>query len=400
MLQTVTIPPGVEDSLPHLSGPAAAVRQVLAAHFVRDCEHVVEIGGHIRPVTDYLTHAPRSVLSVDPKTPAYEADHTAWPALPCAPCAEKIPGGRLRLRAAQLWFGSAGLFAEAVRAARAARPVAVFADRQRQGRGHRIPAGAGAGHLAGAGDRQPAIAEGALPLRRSTSATRRSPIRLTRGAASPCFIQATERARPHGAQPRSLHLDAYLAAAALDRRHRRSVDDPLLHVVRPAETDRQRTDPGRRFRERRRHPALHAPRLRSAAHRPCRVFRRHRTRPPADIVRAEHRVPAAGHHQRPLQILHQHLQGPPRRADAAAHPLPACRSGAALSRQPLQAGEIGRSGDHGEGRGGAAGRLHRRRLRAAGHAGRPGAHRHDVHHGAEFLARARSRWASCWCRSC
>jgi len=74
MLQTVTIPPGVEDSLPHLSGPAAAVRQVLAAHFVRDCEHVVEIGGHIRPVTDYLIHAPRSVLSVDPKTPAYEAD--------------------------------------------------------------------------------------------------------------------------------------------------------------------------------------------------------------------------------------------------------------------------------------------------------------------------------------
>ena len=75
MLQTVTIPPGVEDSLPHLSGPAAAIRQVLAAHFVRECEHVVEIGGHIRPVTDYLTHAPRSVLSVDPKTPAYEADH-------------------------------------------------------------------------------------------------------------------------------------------------------------------------------------------------------------------------------------------------------------------------------------------------------------------------------------
>ena len=50
------------------------LRQVLAAHFVRDCEHIVEIGGHIRPVTDYLTHTPKSVLSVDPKTPPYAAE--------------------------------------------------------------------------------------------------------------------------------------------------------------------------------------------------------------------------------------------------------------------------------------------------------------------------------------
>jgi hypothetical protein len=64
----------VPDDIPHLSGPGAAIRQVLAAHFVRDCEHIVEIGGHIRPVTGYLTHTPRSVLSVDPKTPAYEAE--------------------------------------------------------------------------------------------------------------------------------------------------------------------------------------------------------------------------------------------------------------------------------------------------------------------------------------
>jgi hypothetical protein len=62
------------DDIPHLSGPGAAIRQVLAAHFVRDCPHVVEIGGHIRPVTDYLTHAPLSVLSVDPKTPPFEAE--------------------------------------------------------------------------------------------------------------------------------------------------------------------------------------------------------------------------------------------------------------------------------------------------------------------------------------
>ena len=61
------------DTIPHLSGPGAAIRQVLAAHFVRDCPHIVEIGGHVRPVTDYLTHAPLSVLSIDPKTAPLEA---------------------------------------------------------------------------------------------------------------------------------------------------------------------------------------------------------------------------------------------------------------------------------------------------------------------------------------
>ncbi len=62
------------DSLPHLSGPAAEARQVLAAHYLRDCPHIVEIGGHIRPITGFLTHNPLSVLSVDPKTAPYESD--------------------------------------------------------------------------------------------------------------------------------------------------------------------------------------------------------------------------------------------------------------------------------------------------------------------------------------
>ena len=62
------------DHLPHLSGPASEIRQVLAAHFVRDCPHILEIGGYIRPVTNYLTHRPISVISVDPKTPPFEAD--------------------------------------------------------------------------------------------------------------------------------------------------------------------------------------------------------------------------------------------------------------------------------------------------------------------------------------
>jgi hypothetical protein len=65
---------GTGKELPHLSGPAAAIRQVLAAHFVRHCPHIVEIGGHIRPITPYLTHRPLSVLSVDPKTDPYQSD--------------------------------------------------------------------------------------------------------------------------------------------------------------------------------------------------------------------------------------------------------------------------------------------------------------------------------------
>lgn len=60
--------------IPHLSGVGASMRQVFAAHFLRDCPHVLEIGGHIRPVTPYLTHRPLSVTSVDPKTAPYEAE--------------------------------------------------------------------------------------------------------------------------------------------------------------------------------------------------------------------------------------------------------------------------------------------------------------------------------------
>lgn len=71
-MTAVTRLDGVE--IPHLSGPAALVRQVIAAHFLADCEHVVEIGGHLRPVTSFLTHGPRSVLVVDPKVVPYEAE--------------------------------------------------------------------------------------------------------------------------------------------------------------------------------------------------------------------------------------------------------------------------------------------------------------------------------------
>lgn len=63
-----------ESGLQHLEGPASAVRQVLAAHFLRDCPHIVEIGSHRSPITPYITHRPLSVLCVDPKTPPFESE--------------------------------------------------------------------------------------------------------------------------------------------------------------------------------------------------------------------------------------------------------------------------------------------------------------------------------------
>jgi hypothetical protein len=66
--------PASSKDIPHLAGPAAAVRQVIAAHFVTGCRHIIEIGGHLRPVTPFLTHGPDSVVVVDPKVEPYEAE--------------------------------------------------------------------------------------------------------------------------------------------------------------------------------------------------------------------------------------------------------------------------------------------------------------------------------------
>ncbi len=78
MIQTIaeasTPPAGADPRLPHLAGAAAPIRQVIAAHFLRDFRHIVEIGGHRLPITFYLTHNPESVLSVDPGSEPYEAD--------------------------------------------------------------------------------------------------------------------------------------------------------------------------------------------------------------------------------------------------------------------------------------------------------------------------------------
>ncbi|KRE09829.1 hypothetical protein ASE63_04740 [Bosea sp. Root381] len=66
------------------------MRQVLAAHAVRNCAHIVEIGGAGLPITGFLTHRPETVTVIDPKIPDFLAS-----TLNGAPC-------RLRHHAAKL----------------------------------------------------------------------------------------------------------------------------------------------------------------------------------------------------------------------------------------------------------------------------------------------------------
>lgn len=86
--ETASAPSGI--LLPHLASPAAALRQVLAAHAVRACAHIVEIGGAGLPITGFLTHRPETVTVIDPKIPEFAAA-----TLNDAPC-------RLRHHAAKL----------------------------------------------------------------------------------------------------------------------------------------------------------------------------------------------------------------------------------------------------------------------------------------------------------
>jgi hypothetical protein len=60
--------------LPHLAGRGAEVRQVMAAHFLRDCGEVIEIGGAGLPITAFLTHRPDTVTVIDPKIAPFTAE--------------------------------------------------------------------------------------------------------------------------------------------------------------------------------------------------------------------------------------------------------------------------------------------------------------------------------------
>lgn len=60
--------------MPHLAGPAADLRQAMAAHFVDGFSSIVEIGGHLRPVSGFLRKVPESFVCIDPKAEPFESD--------------------------------------------------------------------------------------------------------------------------------------------------------------------------------------------------------------------------------------------------------------------------------------------------------------------------------------
>ncbi len=60
--------------MPHLAGPAAGLRQAMAAYFVDGCATIVEIGGHLQPVSGFLRHVPEEFVCIDPKSEPFESD--------------------------------------------------------------------------------------------------------------------------------------------------------------------------------------------------------------------------------------------------------------------------------------------------------------------------------------
>jgi hypothetical protein len=62
------------DGMPHLEGPGASLRQAMVAHFVDGLENIVEIGGHLNPVSGFLHHVPKSFLCIDPKAKQTASD--------------------------------------------------------------------------------------------------------------------------------------------------------------------------------------------------------------------------------------------------------------------------------------------------------------------------------------
>lgn len=45
-------------------------RQVLAAYYLRNCETILEIGGFVSPISDFLQHQPQRVIIIDPRITA------------------------------------------------------------------------------------------------------------------------------------------------------------------------------------------------------------------------------------------------------------------------------------------------------------------------------------------
>lgn len=66
--------PGAYPDMDYLLSEAAQFRCVIAAHIVRDCPHVLEVGGFTTPISQYLRARHESVTVVDPLMRAYRAD--------------------------------------------------------------------------------------------------------------------------------------------------------------------------------------------------------------------------------------------------------------------------------------------------------------------------------------
>ena len=215
---------------------------------------------------------------------------------------------------------------------------------------------------------------------------------LGRPGASTADIDATQ----------SVHLHLATQQARADRHPgpRGAGAGLLFPVVDGAQVGHQQRHPGQRLQGQQDHPV---PGLgaRPLGH-PARQGHPHLRRLPGRPARLpgdhELRLPGRRGRERPVQEDHQHPEGPHGRAHAAPPALRALRPHPALPAGPFPQGQAGRARHHDQGRGRAARRLHRRRLRAADVPRRPGADGDPVHHAAELAARASSS-SSCWaCR--
>ena len=183
------------------------------------------------------------------------------------------------------------------------------------------------------------------------------------GKNAPPGAVRSDRGTAGGTQPFRLHHPLQQARPAADRAAGGRHHGGLLPVARPAEDHHQRGDPGRQVPAARRHRRL--PRLRA--------------RPPRVPARAVAGVPRADRAERLAQVPDQHHEGLDGRAHAAPPALPALRPDPALPDHALPPRQGRRDGDHDQGRGRAARRLHRRGADHAAVPRRPGADRDVLH---------------------
>jgi hypothetical protein len=67
--------PQAYPDMDYLESEAAQSRCVIAAHVMRHCPHVLEIGGFTTPISLFLTGHHESVTVIDPLMRAYASDH-------------------------------------------------------------------------------------------------------------------------------------------------------------------------------------------------------------------------------------------------------------------------------------------------------------------------------------